>query len=777
MYKRLLPYYSGTISFLANDPDGPGFRRYFVASYVASTVCRRSAFFIIGVVLLFLVVSCSSNEPSPVADSPGAGESRERALALSEEFTRELSSQEQYDFSELQEELYAQAQGDSLHFSFLLARLHEGTVHHRDERYESAMDILSDVYKTADSLGYDEVKLRTMPAKLSILTFRRQQEEAQQLIDRGIELAQELEDKGTLLLLRSRKASLLAAIGQFNEALNIYYDLADIYKQQGDRLLLSSIYGSIALLFSDIENIEESVKWHEKALAIQQSAGYTRGLRRTLNNLAIAYEKAGRYEQAIERMEESLAISHELGHLISVIRTTYNIGNNYRNKEKYEEAIKHFERALQLSQENGVEPGKMYSKMGLGKAYYALGNLDTAYHNLIQANRLGHQMDAKPILSNTYSALYKIAKQRSEFQQALAYLEEYQELSDEFNEMARNRALDELIIEHNVETTRAENRFLAETLALQRQASRNKTASIVFLCIILLILIGFTYYFFRTRKKLQIAYLRLNHQKEHVARKNKELQQVSKEREAFLHIIVHDLRNPLSAISGTIELLQMYRQKQTGELIDIMDQSAKRMHLLIDSLLRIFERENVQIQKEAVVISDIIHKTMSEHAPHAERKNIELAYSLPDFEVRTHRESIENIVSNLLSNAIKYTPKNRRVELKLYRDQHFWFIYIRDEGPGFSEADRKSLFKLFARLSARPTDGETSSGVGLYSVKMLVRKLGGEIKLLETDGRGAAFLCRFPFEDDSENSTRQEQDSAAVHSLAASARQDPQTAG
>jgi signal transduction histidine kinase/Tfp pilus assembly protein PilF len=644
----------------------------------------------------------------------------------------------------LQSQLYAQAEGDSLHPSFLLAHIHEGLIQKKEQEFSSSLGTLSEAYSRADSLGYDAIKLRAMPALVWLHRFNGRYELAEKLVYDGLEMADRLEDQQMKLLLKAGHANILSDIGKFNESLNIYYELAEAYEERNNPYFLNNVYNSVALLFAEIGNYEESVKWHIKALNLQEELNDRHGMARTFNNLGIAYEENGDEEKALDNYKRALEINEELNLKVSIIRNNYNMGNIQLDLGEYEEAIRYFESALESSIANSVAPGLMYSNMGLGRAYFDMNELDVALEYLKKAEEHGQQQNSKPVLSNTFETRYELEKRRGNYEAALDYHEKFKELSDEYSEMARNSALDELVIKHNVETTRAENEFLAETLSLQREASRNKTISIVFLIIMVMTSIGFTYYFFRTRKKLESAYEKLNHQKESIHAKNSMLEKVSRERRAFLHIIIHDLRNPLSAISGSLEVMQLYKTKANAELVDIMDQASRRMHLLINSLLQVFERENMHLTMSQVVISDQIRSSMEEFQQHAAQKDITIKTDLPDFEAETHPDSIQTIASNLISNAVKYTPAGGSVDIKLTRSHDSWQLNVYDEGPGFTEADKSKLFQLFGRLSARPTGGETSTGVGLYSVKMLTMRLKGSIVLDETYTNGAGFICTFP---------------------------------
>lgn len=644
----------------------------------------------------------------------------------------------------LQQQLYEQAEGDSLHPSFLLARIHEGLLQKNAQDFNISLQTLSKAYTQADSMGFDAVKLRAMPSLAWLHRFNGRYDVAEEFVNKGLEIAERLDDLKMKQLLLASHANILSDIGNFNESLDIFYELIEAYEDQHKPYYLNTIYNSVALLFSEIGNYEESVKWHTRALERQQEMNDQYGMSRTFNNLGITYDDGGYKEKAIETYKKALELNLELGLKVDVIRNKYNLGNSHLDLGEYEPALRYFERALELSDEQDIHPGRMYNNMGLGRAYLQMGDLDTAFLYLKTAESLGDQMNSKPVLSNTYEALYELEKQRGNYQLALEYHEKYKELADEYSEMARNSALDELVIKHNVETTRAENEFLAETLSLQREASRNKTVSILFLLLMVLTSIAFTYYFFRTRKKLEAAYAKLNQQTESIGAKNNMLEKVSRERRAFLHIIIHDLRNPLSAISGSLEVMQLYKTKANAELVDIMDQAAKRMHLLINSLLQVFERENMHLNMSQVVISDQIRSSMEEFQQHAAQKDITIKTDLPDFEAETHPDSIKTIASNLISNAVKYTPSGGAVRIKLTRSHDSWKLNVYDEGPGFTEDDKSKLFQLFGRLSARPTGGETSTGVGLYSVKMLCQRLKGDITLDETYTNGAGFICTFP---------------------------------
>ena len=102
------------------------------------------------------------------------------------------------------------------------------------------------------------------------------------------------------------------------------------------------------------------------------------------------------------------------------------------------------------------------------------------------------------------------------------------------------------------------------------------------------------------------------------------------------------------------------------------------------------------------------------------------------------------ILDNLVSNAVKYSPPNTTVQVHTLPEKDFILVAVRDEGPGISEEDHKKMFGKFTRLSARPTGGESSTGLGLSIVKKLAEAMSGTIHCHSVLGAGATFTLRLP---------------------------------
>ena len=101
-------------------------------------------------------------------------------------------------------------------------------------------------------------------------------------------------------------------------------------------------------------------------------------------------------------------------------------------------------------------------------------------------------------------------------------------------------------------------------------------------------------------------------------------------------------------------------------------------------------------------------------------------------------------MDNLLSNAIKFSERDTTIDVAAWKADNNLWISVKDQGPGFSERDKRNLYQKFRKLSARPTAGETSNGLGLAIVKILVDRMKGEILLKTEAGKGSEFTIVIP---------------------------------
>ena len=112
--------------------------------------------------------------------------------------------------------------------------------------------------------------------------------------------------------------------------------------------------------------------------------------------------------------------------------------------------------------------------------------------------------------------------------------------------------------------------------------------------------------------------------------------------------------------------------------------------------------------------------------------------------VQADPAALSQVLGNLLSNAVKFSPPGKEISIGVRSEESYVECYVQDQGPGFTEEDKTRMFQRYGRLSARPTGGEPSAGLGLSIVKKLVEAMGGALTCESTAGSGARFTVRLP---------------------------------
>jgi len=230
------------------------------------------------------------------------------------------------------------------------------------------------------------------------------------------------------------------------------------------------------------------------------------------------------------------------------------------------------------------------------------------------------------------------------------------------------------------------------------------------------------------------------------------LQEINALKTHLLSATAHDLRNPLSSVQGLIQTVreELPPDSPHRELLELAETAGQRMLGTIEQLITAsaLESGRVTFRRMRVDLVELVAETVHFHQDRATRKQQHLVFLGPSAEsymVETDPEQLRRALTNLLTNALKFTPFGKRITVQLACHTDAVRLSVRDEGPGLTEADRARLFGYFQRLSAQPTGDEPSSGLGLAITKQIVERLGGQIEVDSTPGRGSTFTIVLPF--------------------------------
>jgi signal transduction histidine kinase len=231
------------------------------------------------------------------------------------------------------------------------------------------------------------------------------------------------------------------------------------------------------------------------------------------------------------------------------------------------------------------------------------------------------------------------------------------------------------------------------------------------------------------------------------------LQRANGFKNEILGTVAHDLKNPLGVILGRTEMLtelistSASRESITAQIDHIRD-ATRRLTSMVDHLISdaMADAFDITIRREPVDIAALASDVAEANQPMALNKQQTITVSAPpNLVTMCDTDRIREAIDNLVSNAIKYSPIGGKIAILVSHEDNHTVIRVTDEGAGLSPEDLGRLFGRFQRLSAKPTAGESSTGLGLSIVKRIIDMHGGEVKAnSDGPGKGSTFTITLP---------------------------------
>ncbi len=229
------------------------------------------------------------------------------------------------------------------------------------------------------------------------------------------------------------------------------------------------------------------------------------------------------------------------------------------------------------------------------------------------------------------------------------------------------------------------------------------------------------------------------------------LKQLAEDKDELLGILAHDLKNNLGGMQMSAQLLRdriaRSDDSRSVQLADnILRSSDQLLAFVKEFLANAAADHGVTLKTVALSLADVAAAAVSQYQEAARRKQLDIQTELPaeGTTVLADSSALDQVLDNLVSNALKFSPAGRRISVKVKPGATHVECMIQDQGPGFSDEDKTRMFRRYGRLSARPTGGEPSTGLGLSIVRKLVRGMNGDLACVSAPGEGATFTVRLP---------------------------------
>ncbi len=241
----------------------------------------------------------------------------------------------------------------------------------------------------------------------------------------------------------------------------------------------------------------------------------------------------------------------------------------------------------------------------------------------------------------------------------------------------------------------------------------------------------------------------LRQQKSQIELKNRELTELNHEKNHLIGIVAHDLRNPLTSaltIGGMLKSDKQLSEEQreyTSHMLNAMERMNDMVNRILD--IKAIESKSLDIQLEKTNLAEVLEQVQRNFQDNICNKKLNFSITVdhPKPVALVDRNYLTQVFENLLSNAIKFSPPGRDIKASFLKQNGYIVTAIEDQGPGITDEDRDRLFQKYQKLSARPTGGEQSTGLGLSIVKKFVEAMNGKVWCESVPGTGATFKVQF----------------------------------
>jgi signal transduction histidine kinase len=227
-----------------------------------------------------------------------------------------------------------------------------------------------------------------------------------------------------------------------------------------------------------------------------------------------------------------------------------------------------------------------------------------------------------------------------------------------------------------------------------------------------------------------------------------ELRELDRLKSQFFANVSHELRTPLTVMLAALEMVELPTLAPAErERMRVLENEARALLRLINDLLERVELDSGRAKPErrAVDLQQLVREQVSEFAPLAERRSLELSVQLDaPAPIAADPGKLASLVRNLLSNALKFTQAGGEVRVRLEQTEELAILEVEDTGPGIPPADRERIFERFTRLPAAEAAQTPGWGIGLSLVREVAVLHGGSVEVADAPGRGALFRVRLP---------------------------------
>ncbi|MCU0356944.1 MAG: tetratricopeptide repeat-containing sensor histidine kinase [Cyclobacteriaceae bacterium] len=475
----------------------------------------------------------------------------------------------------------------------------------------------------------------------------------------------------------------------------------------------------------------------------------------SLDEIGDVMMRQGKYDSALNYLQHSLNETRQLirdnpGTIVKELqtKTLYKIAMVFMFTGQEDKALAYFDSTYTLHKITNNQFGLAEVQLGRGILYLRQNDFIQAEEYFSDALTRARLLNARILEIKCYEQLARVSELTGDYKKALSYFKQYKVFNDSLfsSEMQQKLYRDQVRFATEAKDEQIESLIRQEEYRLSEIRKQELIRNVLVVVMALSGILLFTVYRSSQRRK-QINKLLIQHQEE-MKKRSQELEQLNQVKDKFFSIISHDLRSPINALAGVLNLIDK-GAIEPHELPETMRELRNRFNYTRTLLNNLLDWTLVQMDKMTLRPSRInIHRMVAENIEmiqSLDAKKIEFVNSVPAETFGfADKNTINLVIRNLISNAQKFTNEGGKIEVSAQDLGKEWVLAVSDTGIGMNQQTLSMLFDKINPYSTRGTANEKGTGLGLILCKEFVDRNNGRIWAESAEGAGSTFRFTIP---------------------------------
>jgi signal transduction histidine kinase len=532
-------------------------------------------------------------------------------------------------------------------------------------------------------------------------------------------------------------AILYERINEEEKALDLYYEVFEIESRLGNNYGIARTSNNLAGILVELDLNDKAIEYYNLAVRKFESVGNLMGKAASLHGLGLVYKNLCKYEQAIQYFNQALEINIENGYNDYIANNYLQLGQTYSLKKDYLNALNSYNKAKEVYFKINQLVNYGITLYEISDVYRMLGDDRLCIEYVQNALNIAKLNGSLGVLKSAYYRLYELSRRQGNLNDAIQYLESYNEVQDSIKTQDRVSLMIEIQAKYEFELVEKENaRLLADSKLFEQKLTAQKImlTGVIVIAIMLFLMVVII---LANRKRIK--------------HKNKLLEEANATRDKFFSIIAHDLKNPFSGLLGFSELMVRNVEVKDRQTLKVYATTLyKAINVAYQLVENLFDwsraqRNAIQVVREDLSLRELAIYPISLLTETANEKKISLINHIPnDLIIHSDRNLLTTILRNLLSNAIKFTEDNGKVEVNARLKDQGVLISVKDNGTGIESGNIHKIFSRQNGFYSKGTRSEPGTGLGLILCQEFVERLDGKIWVESELGKGSTFSFFLP---------------------------------